>query len=230
MHSNSRMGVQENKSIQPPSHFEIIKNFIEAELRGGLIIVPTTTQTVSHVKIWRELHPSIIVVAPSTGGSHTPTELLHEFGKSPNLPVLAIIFSDQLTSAQDAPVLVKKNKKLVFFSAIELIGNKKYGALLHIWLGHRVATLDRETPQIDILNLLSGYLRNCEKLGPEWIARSIQPHRYLDERRRDAMRRLRLFQSMILYSSIKDAPTQKITAALEKLNSLHRLMAFNNAT
>ncbi|WP_153064989.1 hypothetical protein [Xanthomonas arboricola] len=228
-HSISSIGSQENESNKPLSHLDIVNDFIKTEFRSGLIVIPTTTETLSHLNLWQKLHPSLIVVAPSTGGSHTPTELLNEFGKSTNTPVLAIIFSDQLTSAQDAPILTKKNNKLFFLSAIELIGPQKYDVHLHVWLGQAMVTLDGATPPIETLNFLTDYLRNCEELGSEWLARSIQPNRYLDERRRDALRRLRLFQSMILYSSIKHPPTQKIKDALEKLITIQRSMAINDA-
>ncbi|MCC4604625.1 hypothetical protein [Xanthomonas campestris] len=229
-HPTSHIGVRENALDQASSHLDVINNFIKTKFRTGLIVIPTTPETLSHLNLWRKLHPSLIVVAPSTGGSHTPTELLNEFGKSTNAPILAIVFSDQLTSAQDAPILIKKKNKLFFISAIELIGQKKYATQLHVWLGQTVATLDGATPQIETLNFLADYLQNCEELGSEWLARLVQPHRYLDERRRDALRRLRLFQSMILHGSIKCPQSQKIKGTLERLITLQRSMTINDAS
>lgn len=73
-------------------------------------------------------------------------------------PLSAIIFTDQLVSDIDAPLLIEHDGKRSFYPVIELIAHVKYGFELHVWTGSSFGILSPPSTEIEVLRLLGRYL------------------------------------------------------------------------
>jgi hypothetical protein len=111
-----------------------------------------------------------------------------------------VVFSDQLVSAVDAPVLVDTGSTQHFASSIEYVLNNLYGFHLRFFLAAR-RSLD--IPAGSSANLVFSahhkYLLACEAQGATWVARSEQIRRTPDFRRRQQRIRIQALRSSLLF-------------------------------
>ncbi len=132
-------------------------------------------------------------------GMETPAALLARLQQEPAaLPRRVIIFTDQLVSARDATIEVRRDGKTLFLSPLEFILNNQYRYPLYAVNGGGLASLMDAAPITDVLKFTLEHLDAAEALGPGWLAREQQDPRTSESRRVQRRRYIRAMQSSIL--------------------------------
>jgi hypothetical protein len=183
---------------------------LDIELRHAsvrrLYVVPTTRVMLDSIPRWLASNANPHVVSSTTPGM-TPQQLLARLNAlGADSPVVAIVFSDQLTSPVVAPVLTEHSGTLLYLSALEFVVQHVFQFDIHVWTGGGFAKATSRSSSADILRLLHRYLVACETLGPYWLARPLQADRYIGNRAQLACLRLRAFHSAIMHAYRNSAP------------------------
>lgn len=151
-------------------------------------------------------------VVGSRGGTRRPAEILAAAaaGHCPDL----IVFSDQLVSAEDAPLPVLHEGALRFLPALEAILHVQHGYLPHFWTDTGVLTPPQPGFEA-VLRCFPAYLASCDRLGEEWLARALQPQRLASERLGAAAAEIRRLQDAALHAYARarrpvDAPLREV--------------------
>jgi hypothetical protein len=172
----------------------------------GLHIVPSTEATLAAIPRWQVSNPRIAVVAPFAPGTLSPTELLAQLRfDEAQRPTTAIIFSDQLASAEHAPLLVEHAGKTFYVSALEAVAHVRYGLPARAWVGEGFAAVAPTADTPDVLRLLLRHYAACDTLGSAWRMREAQSIRSTTTRVLQARRQLRLFHSAVMHT-FRDSP------------------------
>lgn len=162
-------------------------------------ILPTTRDWLAFARnVQGQLPGATAVVGQSDeDGMLRPQGLLRALA-SGSRPHLIVIFADQLTTSNDATVLIRSDHGDYYVCPLEYILNTTYGYVLSYWgaNGERLVG-ERSGDPIDVLAPLAAYLNECHALGQEWLARSVQLERSPEFRRDEALRKLRYFRSAI---------------------------------
>lgn len=128
----------------------------------------------------------------SQGGAWSPSDVLRlvKSGRRPDL----VIHSDQLVTAEDAPLPVDRAGVRTFLSSLEALLQCQHGYRALIWSRQRVV----EAPDMEtLLSLLASYLDDCAEL-PDWTARPQQCHRTREARAAAAQGEIRRLQDASL--------------------------------
>ena len=187
--------------------------------RRRLFVVPSTKTTLDRIADW-SLSKSrpILVGQPTLQGLWGPNDLLSMLkGANERDPGTAIVFSDQLTSAADAPMLIEKSGRLIFVSAIEVIAHCNYQFEIHAWTGNGFEAAPESSKPEDILLLLYKYFTACEDLGRDWSAAGHQADRYPRARIAQAQIRLQMLQSTVMHTFSDSALPTEYQAVVEKI-------------
>jgi ADP-heptose:LPS heptosyltransferase len=93
-----------------------------------LYVVPTTHETLASISRWQETIPQVVIVAPLAAGANTPADLLTLIKSvTSNRPDIVISFSDQLVSAEHAPLLIEHKGQAQYISGMEAVAHVGYG-------------------------------------------------------------------------------------------------------
>jgi hypothetical protein len=149
--------------------------------------------------------------------------LLSTGGESSAHPV--VVFSDQLTSAIDAPILVERNGRQHYLSAFEVVANNRYRYSVHAWMGERFESCRSSVGPSSILRLIDDYLVACEGLGEEWLLRDGQVQRGRTGRSNHARARLRAFHSAMMCAYPMSEVSEEVHAILRRVVEVQRSLA-----
>lgn len=213
-----------------------ITQFLKRPSANGIHVVPTTVSTLSAVSTWaRDANTHVVghreffrgYGLESGSNLHTPTRFLevcrhaHGTGEA----VLAVVFTDQMVSVEFAPILVNRRGVLQFFPSLELIASSGYGVPVHIWCGRStwISPLASDQHKLSVLATIGHYFDACEQLGLAWLTLDRQKQRQITDRIEGARRRLRLYHSILMASSV-DGPVSETT-----LSMAERLVAMRSA-
>lgn len=176
--------------------------------RDGLFVLPSTSRSLADTRRVLSTSPVLFIGDPTViPGAITPAAYvarLHTPCSASSGAPFAIAFTDQLVSANDAPILITRNGQLTFMPVLEVLAQCQYKVNVHIWNGEEVARLTAQCAG-DVLREVAAYFDACSRLGSAWLMRDRQALRLPAVRIDQARRRLRLYQSAIFNSSA-DAP------------------------
>ncbi len=114
-----------------------------------------------------------------------------------------LIFTDQFVEPHLTPILVQRDGRRQFMSAIELLACGRYCLDLHVWTGpqwHHVPAVEANKDQRTVLRALADYFEACAELGDAWLARKRQWQRKEKARKDAALSRLRHYESFLMQS------------------------------
>lgn len=164
-------------------------------------VLPSTLDTLALIPEWRSAEQAPIVVAPLVVGCTDASQFLSDLKLANRRnPINTIIFSDQLVSAVDAPLLVEHDGTRSYFPAVELIAHVEYGFELHVWTGSAFNALRPPTKEVDVLRLLFRYFSACDELGQQWLMREGRRQSCPTQRATQARIRLRTFHSALMHA------------------------------
>lgn len=195
-----------------------MRNELETVGRRRLFVVPSVQSTFDRVTEWSlSRSRPVLIGRPTMRGLLGSTHLLNMLKDTKEHdPFTAVVFSDQLTSAADAPMLIEKSGRPIFLSAIEVIAYCNYMLEIHIWTGNRFEATQESPKPEDILLTLYRYLTACERSGRDWLAVGYQAERYPKVRIAQAQMRLQMLQSTIMHAFLDSALPLKYQAIIER--------------
>lgn len=221
----SRFGPQR---AQPCEICGALEAATAADKGCGVYVVPTVSGTVEWARICRD-YASLAIVAPRTPDSLTPQELMARLaGPWATGPTRVVVFSDQLVSDIDAPVLVEAGSRLQFLSSLEIIVAARLGSPASIWNGAGWALVPHDDSN-GVLGALLRYLSACESLGDRWLMRDAQGERAPERRIAVAQRRVRLFESVAMHAIADAASNAEQRDLLERVYALRRRLTAGRA-
>jgi len=92
------------------------------------IILPTTHDIISEVDKKTSQGAVNAIIGRKADNYCSPSDFLRQIGELKSLSrLVAIIFTDQLVSSIDAPLLVSSSDRLWFLSGLEIVLNNTYG-------------------------------------------------------------------------------------------------------
>ncbi len=155
----------------------------------------------------------------------TPAALLTRLQQDPiALPRRVVLFTDQLVSARDATIEVRREGKTLFLSPLEFILNNQYRRSLYAVNGAELACLTEAAPIEAVLKFTLEHLDAANALGLDWLARELQEDRTSESRRALRRKYIRAMQSSILGMTVAhDSAWQHV--ADEKLTALNAMYA-----
>lgn len=164
-----------------------------------MLVLPTTTRELALLE-QLGLRPDVDAIVGRNEHALAPAELLTRIeDKAPAPDARVLVFSDQLVSAVDAPLLVRRDGVARYVSSLEYILNAQYGYALLAINGDRLSRLPAGAPAVDVLGLLVDHLEANERLGSNWLVRELQTQRLPQDRRLQQRRRIRALRSSILH-------------------------------
>lgn len=165
-------------------------------------ILATTKSNIDHATDLsiKGMISEVIGAAPSY--STVPSEALRKLKDLPGHSAI-VVFSDQLTSSLDAPILCSHRGQQRFLSVVEVILNNLHGYHLHIENIESSFSLPPESPPVSVLRAISDHLDTSQEIESGWIARELQVKRRPDNRLRESRIRQRTFLSAALHMSRK---------------------------
>lgn len=185
-----------------PSAPALAVSAIDAALaRGGAqgaLLVPSSPATLKAVSKWAADGVAVVGRVPGTVSPQALLSLVD--GGQAKRPHTGIIFSDQLVSPVDAPLLIQRGGNRRYVSALELLCHTRHGFPVSAWTGASFEPAPPGCEPDELLSLLVRYLEACDGLGNDWLMRDAQAECAASHRLNDARRRLQLFQSVILHS------------------------------
>lgn len=167
----------------------------------GLIILPTTQHTIAWANsALQDRLCEDVVVASLIPNAVNPSTILDSLALGSDRPRYIVVFTDQLTSAIESPILVRSNNGSQYYSGLESVLHLRYRYPLYIW----PHALDRVTvPSVDlgeVIQQLTIYFDACNTLGNLWLQREAQKERSLTQRVMHARRELRYLKSILLHN------------------------------
>lgn len=205
-----------------PASLRPIKALLDVELAIArprcLYVVPTTQVMLESIASWRKTVARLWVVAPSTAGGLTSMQLLEELQSADHQDTcVVIVFSDQLTSAVDAPLLVEQAGTLLYLSGLEVVAHRNYQFEVKAWTGNTLESVSATATAADILWLLYRHLKACQTLGSQWLMRDCQAERYPGERIAQARLRLLTLHSVVMHAFAESALPPIYRAVVERI-------------
>lgn len=223
-------GNHQHLSLDPARlRFELLSFFNTSHARCAAVL-PTTKVTLDITAHLALAGAVDAVVGIFHGGTLRPSQLIERLDTMPNTNTRIIVFTDQLTSATDAPLLVSKNGSLSYLSGLELALQQEYGFSLRVLKGDGFVEPDVVRDARSLLRLLHGHIQACEHLGAHWLAATLQPQRSPTTRTREAGIRLRLFQSATIHMWLTwpGAGLADLVEPYLQMESLHRSYSFQS--
>ncbi|MEO7326278.1 MAG: hypothetical protein ABIW82_15760 [Dokdonella sp.] len=166
-----------------------------------VLMLPTTSPILAAVERLG-LRPKVdaVVGRRSRQSTMVPADLLAHLADNRLMSdARIIVFTDQLVSPVDAPLLVSRNGRTQYVSALEYVLNAEYQCPLFAMNGRQLDYLPGNSPADRVLNFIVDHLDANELLGEAWLARSLQIQRQPQERRFQQRRRVRAMRSSIMH-------------------------------
>lgn len=197
----------------------------EAQQARRLFVIPSTTQTLTHARLWGS-SPRVAIVGTSTTAGQSPAALLAMLnGDSATRPHTIIVFTDQLVDVVNAPVPVVHRGSLVYASSLEAVLHIAHGYRAHVWTGAGFDALGDAQDMADVMGLLMRYDAACDRLGESWLARHLQSQRLPAQRAQQARRQLRMCLSALMYASREAVVSADLRATMQQILALQQKWA-----
>lgn len=204
-------------------HIDGIFSFPTRISSSTAIIVATTRPNIDRAieLSSRGMVTSIIGKDPTY--SEAPCDAFKKLDDSPGAHAV-IVFSDQLTSSLDAPVLTSQRGQQRFLSLAESILNCTYGFRLVVGTHEGTLTLPQCSPLVSVLRIISKHLDSNPMLGEDWLAQRLQTDRLPNTRLIENRVRQRIFHSalMHMYWTHPDFNPKQFDRIHQQLKSLYR--------
>jgi len=169
--------------------------------RRSAFIIPTTR---GGLQLWSELIGKggldLSIGRGALAGVLPPDQALSRIGSYAEVEGINVaVFSDQLVSAVDAPILVERDGVEIYLSSTEIILSKVYGFDLLFYKKEMMTRISSCAEVGIILTELWDYLSACEKCDDDWMVRSMQTQRHVQFRRTAARIRAQYIRSSLLH-------------------------------
>lgn len=186
-------------------------------MERGMFVLPSTAHHAAALPSW--IADGDFIVAPLWG--YPATRLVEQLVAS-RAPSRVVFFSDQCVSCLDAPIHVIRKGYATSLSTVEVLAARNFGYTLRVWDGKACVEV-RDTTTERVLGVLLDYLHACAALGEAWLARDAQGQRCPSARRRAAMTRTRMAQSLLMQGIAPDGSIPvRVRAGLRRLAMLHQ--------
>jgi|GEM_PF-5265660 hypothetical protein len=153
------------------------------------------------------LRSGVDAIVGRSMGKHmlAPAELLTRLSENPLKPsALIVVFTDQLVSVVDAPLLVRQGKQAQYVSSIEYILNVHHQCPLFAISSDGLEYLPVGAAPAQVFSLVTGHLRANDRLGNDWMVKNWQIQRSPQDRRFQQRRRIRAMRSSVMHMMGRD--------------------------
>jgi hypothetical protein len=155
-----------------------------------------------------------------------PAAFLSSLQNNERKATRCVVFTDQLVTASDAPLLIKHGDTKAYYPTLELIAHQMYGFTIHAWTGEtRRTSLPPHSCHTEVLHILQAYFEACRSLGSRWLVRDIQHHKSTEHRIAEARRRARGFQSALMFAHRASALPSDCRDLIRTLTAIERIKA-----
>ncbi len=197
--------------------------FPERITSSTAIIVATTGSNINRaIELFRRGVVTAII-GRDPAYSTAPSDAFQRLDGSPGIHAI-IVFSDQLTSCLDAPVLTSQRGQQRFLSLAESILNSTYGFRLLASTCEGTLMLPPCSPLVSVLRIIWKHLDSNPMLGGDWLAQAIQIERQPRARLIKNRVRQRVFHSalMHMYLTHPDSNPAQFNRIHGELKNLYR--------
>ena len=187
------------------------------------IIVATTRSSIDRAMDLSNRGMVTGIIGADSAYSIAPSEALHKLERKPGRHII-VVFSDQLTSSVDAPVLTSRQGQQRFLSLVEAILNNLHGFRLIACTHEGPISLPPGSPLVSVLRVLSDHLDANRRIGSNWLAEAAQVQRLPGIRLSESRIRQRIFHSamMHMYWEHPDFNPMKFDQIHGELKSFYR--------
>lgn len=171
-----------------------------------LHVLPSTQHAIQAAKDAATDALLIIADEEFVPGALSPGEYLTLCGElelQGDIAPSGLIFTDQFVEPHLTPLLVQRDDRREFMSAIELLACGRYCLDLNVWVGpgwHHVPAVEANKDPHSILRALANYFEACAELDDAWLARKRQWQRKEKARKDAALSRMRHYESFLMQS------------------------------
>jgi len=210
---------------EAPAQIDVMLAEVASAGRAGIFAIPTTNAYVCQATTLCKAGLALVVADrtrfPKLDGSLTPVELLDAHKTRSHRPAKSILsFTDQFVDATNAPLAVNLGSTCEFRSSIEVVASARFQMPLQFLCGNHLSQqlVIRQNDCVSLAMLhMSDYLDACERLGPAWLARTIQTERLLESRCRISVLLKKQYASLVMASAVEFGPTQTHARMLDQL-------------
>jgi hypothetical protein len=195
--------------------------------RRVALVLPTTDASLAAAEAARQRHGAAVV--GSLSGMSRPVDVIGICATA-EAPGSLVVFSDQILSSADTPVLVRSGERASFHSAFEFLLVARHDYELFAWAGAPQGLRPEGRSLDDVLRTLQCHFRACARLDGAWRMRDRQADRALDWRRRTAERAIRSFESAVCLEYCTEPEHPDASRLLGSARSLTRSMRQAHAT
>ncbi|MDV3512688.1 hypothetical protein R1L06_18340 [Stenotrophomonas sp. C4297] len=221
--SHDGLSETERNPEHPCMHIDGIFPYPTRISSSTAIILATTRSNINRAieLSTRGMVTSIIGKDPAY--SEAPSDAFQKLDDSPGTHAV-IVFSDQLTSSLDAPVLTSQRGQQRFLSLAESILNSTYGFRLVVSTYEGMFMLPPCSPLVSVLRIISNHLDSNAMLGGDWLVQELQTERHPSRRLIENRVRQRAFHSalMHMYWTHPDFNPERFDRIHGQLKSLYR--------
>lgn len=162
------------------------------------IIVATTRSSIDRAIDLSNRGMVTAIIGADPAYSMAPSEALHELERKPGRHII-VVFSDQLTSSIDAPVLTSHQGQQRFLSLVEAILSNLHGFRLMVCTHESAISLPPGSPLDSVLRVLFDHLDANRQMGSNWLAEAAQIQRQPGTRVFESRIRQRVFHSAMMH-------------------------------
>jgi len=163
------------------------------------------------------------IIGADPAYSTMPSDILRKLDGKPGHRII-VVFSDQLTSSLDAPVLTSHQGRQRFLSLVEVILNNLHGFHLLVCTCGGAVSLPPGSPLVSILRAVSDCLDASGHMGSDWLVEAAQVKRNPGTRLSESRIRQRVFHSAVMHMYWKhpDFNPERFDQIHRELKNLYR--------
>lgn len=162
------------------------------------IIVATTRSNIDRAVDLSSKGMITGIIGADPAYSIAPSEALHKLERKPGRHIV-VVFSDQLASSVDAPILTSRQGQQCFLSLVEAILNNLHGFRLMVSTHESAISLPPGSPLVSVLRVLWDHLDANRQIGRNWLAEALQIQRQPGTRLSEGRVRQRVFHSAVMH-------------------------------
>lgn len=194
------------RRIAPKTWAAVLRDGLRrtAGVEGSTLVVLPTTRKAVEVALRESDSKHLIVADPAIihAAIDPPSylALCSQHEACGQRPPSAYVFSDQIVDPAIATLLVERAGVREFLPATEVLARANHAVAVHVWTRRELVAVT-PTPARDprpVLRAMCTYYDACADLGDDWLMRGRQRRRQVESRVDSAMRRLRLYESVVM--------------------------------
>lgn len=162
------------------------------------IIAATTRSNINRAIELRRRGLITEIIGTDPAYSTTPSDALRKLEGDAGIHTI-IVFSDQLTSSLDAPVLTSHHGQQRYLPLAEGVLNSIHEFQIMTGTCDDTITLPPCSPITSVLRTISNHLDSNQKLGGDWLAQPVQTKRWPATRLAESRFRQRVFHSALMH-------------------------------